>query len=149
MKQDILDDLDKGIVHLLSKDGRMSFSEMAERLEVTEKTIRTRFKNLIDNDILKVTGVVNPISLGIKVVAISQMSVANTHLQEVREALVKHPAIRFVTMTSGEYQLLIQSFHSTYDELTEFIKELHMINHITKTNVIVQFEVYKNTFEYV
>lgn len=145
----ILDELDTGIIQLLSRDGRMAYSEMAEKLDVTEKTIRSRYKNLIDNDIIKVTAVVNPISLGIKVVAIIQLKVAPGALQDVITHLKEVKPIRFVTMMSGEYQLLIQTFHYTYDALTEFLKELNVVSGINEVNVSVQFEVYKNTFEYI
>lgn len=145
----ILDELDTGIIQLLSRDGRMAYSEMAEKLDVTEKTIRSRYKNLIDNEIIKVTAVVNPISLGIKVVAIIHLKVAPLVMQEVISNLKEIKSIRFITMMSGDYQLLIQTFHYTYDALTEFLKELNLISGITEVNVSVQFEVYKNTFEYV
>lgn len=149
LKEDLLDYLDRGIIKLLSRDGRMSFSEMADHLEVTEKTIRTRYKNLIDNDIVKVTGVVNPVSLGVKVVAIIQIGVGPNALDDVCKQLVEFKTVRFVTMTSGEYQLMIQTFHSTYEGLTEFLSKLNRIANISKTNVIMQFDVYKNTFEYI
>ncbi|HET7581086.1 MAG TPA: Lrp/AsnC family transcriptional regulator [Bacillales bacterium] len=144
----ILDELDKGIVKLLAKDGRMSFTEIAEQLNVTEKTIRSRYKNLTHQGILKVTGVVNPVSVGVKVVALLQIAVNSGAFSDVRERLVGFPRVRFVTMTSGEYQFLIQVHQKTYDQLTEFLKELNKITGIARTNTIIQFEVYKNTFDY-
>jgi len=72
MKYEI-DELDRAMIKLLSGDGRMSFTELSSRLSVTEKTVRSRYKNLIENDILSVVGVVNPIALGLKAEAIIQM----------------------------------------------------------------------------
>lgn len=143
-----IDVLDKGIIKLLARDGRMSFTEIGEQLNVTEKTIRTRYKLLTEQGVLKVTGVVNPVSIGIKVVAILQIAVGNGAFSDVCDRLVEFPRVRFVTMTSGDYQLLVQVHHKTHENLTEFLKELNNLKGITKTNVIMQFEVYKNTFEY-
>jgi Lrp/AsnC family transcriptional regulator for asnA, asnC and gidA len=143
-----LDALDKGIIKLLAQDGRMSFTEIAEKLNVTEKTIRNRYKSLMDCKILKVTGVVNPLSLGLKVEAIILIGAEAQHLDQVREALVELPEVRYVTLISGEYQLLIQVFMRTYEQLDGFIKKLNQIKGLNKMNVIIQFEVYKNTFEY-
>lgn len=148
MGDKIIDELDKGIIKLLARDGRMSFTEIGEQLNVTEKTIRTRYKILTEQGILKVTGVVNPVSIGIKVVAILQVAVDNGAFSDVRDCLVEFPSIRFVTMTSGDYQLLVQVYHKTHDELTEFLKELNKVQGVNRTNMIMQFEVYKNTFEY-
>lgn len=143
-----VDELDKGIIQSLARDGRMPFSEIADRLQVTEKTVRTRYKSLIDRGILKVTGVVNPVSIGIKVVAIIQIAVKSGFLTDVKERLMDCKNVRFITYTSGEYQYLIQVYFKTYEELTEFTKRLNDDSAIQNTNVIVQFEVYKNTFDY-
>ncbi|WP_347549121.1 AsnC family protein [Pseudalkalibacillus hwajinpoensis] len=50
----ILDELDKNLIVCLSHDGRMSFKDIAEELDVTEKTIRLRYKKLVDSGVLKV-----------------------------------------------------------------------------------------------
>lgn len=147
--QEIIDDLDIGIIKLLSKDGRMSFAEIANQLGVTEKTVRARFNNLKENNIIEVVGVVNPISLGIKIGAIIQLRVDPQDLKRVIEETSVLKEVRYITLTSGDYLLLLQVHVRTYDDLAEFIKEkLGRIEGISKTNMIVQLEVYKNTFEY-
>lgn len=143
-----MDVLDKGIIKLLAQDGRMSFTEIAEKLNVTEKTIRNRYKGLMDCKILKVTGVVNPLCLGLKVEAIILIRAEAQHLDQVREALIELPEVRYVTLISGEYQLLTQVFMRTYEQLDGFIKKLNQIKGLNKMNVIIQLQVYKNTFEY-
>lgn len=147
MENSQLDALDQGIIRLLSKDGRMSFCEMAKQLYVTEKTIRTRYKNLVDHEWIKITGVVNPTSLGLNVIAMVQIKVDPGFLDYVVNQLVKDSAVRFVTWTSGNYSLLIKTYHSTYSDLTQFLKELYKIHYVQETNVIIQFEVYKNTID--
>lgn len=147
-KKDI-DDLDKGIIKLLSKDGRMSFTEIANRLDVTEKTIRTRFNNLIDNKMIDIVGIVNPISLGLKVGAIVQIKVDQNKINEIIEKLNSINGVRYVSLIAGEYQLLIQVNVHDYDGLTDTVKELYKIDGILTTQVLLQLDVYKNTFEYI
>lgn len=149
MSVEIIDQLDKGIIKLLSKDGRMSFTEIAQHLNVTEKTIRTRYNNLVENKILEVVGVVNPISLGVKVGAIIQLSVVPPHMEAIIQQLKEISGIRFITLTSGEYQLLVQANVKDYEEITEIVKSIHFIQGVNKSNVILQMDVYKNSFEYI
>ncbi|MDA5107328.1 Lrp/AsnC family transcriptional regulator [Brevibacillus thermoruber] len=145
----MLDELDLGIIQLLSRDGRMPFSEMAGQLGVTEKTVRARYNNLKENDMISVVGVVNPISLGLKIGAIIQLRVEHRHLQNVMEQISRCREVRYVTLTSGDYQLLIQVHVRHHEELTDFVKhKLGSIEEIAKVNLIVQLEVYKNTFSY-
>ncbi|MGG1571710.1 Lrp/AsnC family transcriptional regulator [Fictibacillus sp. NRS-1165] len=149
MSFEIIDQLDKGIIKLLSKDGRMSFTEIAQRLNVTEKTVRSRYNNLVESNILEVVGVVNPISLGVKVGSIIQISVVPPRMEDTIRTLQDIAGIRFITLTSGEYQLLVQANVRHYEEITEIVKSIHQIEGINKTNVILQMDVYKNSFEYI
>lgn len=144
-----IDDLDRGIIKELSVDGRMSFKEIAGRLNVTEKTIRLRYKSLIEREIFEVVGVVNPIALGLKSGAIIQLKVKPYSIPSVIEELKKIKVIRYITLTSGDYPLLVQIAVPDYREITNTVLKLNQIQEITETNSIVQLEVYKNTFEYI
>lgn len=142
-----IDSLDRGIIQLLSKDGRMSFTEIANRLDVTEKTVRSRYKNLVETGIIDVVGIVNPISLGLKVAAIIQLAAASNQLTNIVDQVKQYKEVRYVSLITGEYQVLLQVNMKTYEELTEFIKEINGIAGITKSNVIIQLEINKNTFD--
>ncbi|KQL52560.1 AsnC family transcriptional regulator [Heyndrickxia shackletonii] len=148
MKYEI-DELDRAMIKLLSGDGRMSFTELSSRLNVTEKTVRARYKNLIENDILSVVGVVNPIALGLKAEAIIQMKIQSGMLQTAIEELKNIREIRFITMTSGDYPLLAQITVQNQDEITNILYKLDQIPCIKEYKSMIQLQVYKNTFEYI
>ena len=148
MPENGLDQIDRGIIKLLSIDGRMSFTEMASQLAVTEKTIRLRFKNLIENEVLSVVGIVNPISLGIKAGAIIRIKVLPNKLQNAIEALQAIQEIRYISLTSGNYPLLVQITMQTQEDIKNTILKLNKIECITEMNTIVQLDVFKNSFEY-
>jgi Lrp/AsnC family transcriptional regulator for asnA, asnC and gidA len=143
-----LDSLDRGIIRLLTKDGRMPFTEIAAELKVTEKTIRARYKNLMENEIFQITGVVNPLTLGLNALAIVSLKVELPKIEQIIKEITKFKEVRFVTSITGEYQLLIQINVTTQEELSESFKRLYKINGIREFNSSIQIEVYKNTFEY-
>ena len=143
-----IDELDRNIIKFLSKNGRMSFTEMASQLEVTEKTVRTRYNNMIENDVIEVVGVVNPITLGIKMGAIVQLKVVPQEMDHVIQELQKIHVVRFITTISGEYPLLAQINVRDYEEINETVKQIHAIPNVTSSNVMVQMDVFKNTFEF-
>lgn len=144
-----LDELDHGIIKRLSEDGRASFAELSKCLHVTEKTVRLRYKNLIDKEILNVVGIVNPIAVGLKAGAIIQMKVKSRSLQLVIEELKKIPPIRYITVTSGEFPLLVQITVKDQEKITEVLHAINAIEAITDVNTIIQLDVHKNTFEYI
>lgn len=144
-----IDDLDKQIIQRLSIDGRMSFRQLAEEIDVTEKTVRIRYKKLIDSNTLEVVGVVNPISLGLKAGALIQIKLQPSSVNQVVEELQKIKAIRYITLTSGEYPLLVQINVSDHDEITNTVLKITDIPQVTDINTIVQLKIYKNTFQYI
>lgn len=108
-----------------------------------------RYKNLIDHGILEVVGVVNPIALGIRAGAIIRLKTEANKLMDVIEQLKKIKEVRYITLTSGSYQLLIQIAVPSQDEITEVVKMLNGVHGILEMDTIVQLEVYKNTFDYI
>lgn len=59
-----LDELDFKILSELQKDGRMSFTDMADNLSVSVGTIRTRLNKLIADETVNIIGRVNPDKVG-------------------------------------------------------------------------------------
>ncbi|WP_316571790.1 AsnC family transcriptional regulator [Neobacillus sp. YIM B06451] len=147
MKYEI-DELDRGIIKQLARDGRMSFSEIASALNVTEKTVRLRYKNLLDHGIMGVFGVVNPVEIGVKAGAIILLKVQPQKVKDAVEELKKFREIRYITMTSGPYSLLVQIAVPTQDDITQTLLKINELTSITEVNSIIQLEVFKNSYEY-
>ncbi|WP_059173134.1 Lrp/AsnC family transcriptional regulator [Bacillus sp. FJAT-27445] len=147
MKYEV-DELDRGIIKHLARDGRMSFTEIAAALHVTEKTVRLRYKNLLDNGIMGVFGVVNPVAIGVKAGAIIQLKVLPQRVKEAIEELKKFREIRYITMTSGPYSILVQIAVPTQDDITGTLLKINELTCITEMNSIIQLEVFKNSYEY-
>src|SRR6476659_9284665 len=59
-----LDAIDRGIIEALQENGRAPFRAIAAHVGVAEATVRSRYSRLVDDGILLVTGVTNPLGLG-------------------------------------------------------------------------------------
>ncbi len=55
----MIPDIDYSIIRLLADDGRMSNTEIARRLGVSEATVRQRIKQLVESGKIRVTSQVN------------------------------------------------------------------------------------------
>lgn len=143
-----LDAIDIQIIQHLSDDGRKPFTEIADALGVNERTVRMRVEKLRVAGVLHIVGVVNPIQVGLKIQAIVQIAVAPGALDAVIETIQAIDQVRFMVVTSGEYQLLTQVRVRSHEELTDFLmKKLNPIEGIAKTNVIIEMKVLKNTYK--
>ena len=145
-----LDELDLQIIQFLQNDGRVTFKEIAQSTGVAERTVRLRVMNLRDNNILQIIGVVNPISVGLKLIAMIQIAVEQNQIKLCIESLESLDEVRFIALTSGEYQLLIEVIAADHEEFGDFIEnKLNCIPGIKKVNVTMELKIIKNHFNFV
>lgn len=140
-----LDDLDYKILEKLIKDGRKSFTEVAEELKVSVGTIRNRYNVFIENEILSIIGRVSPEKIGFNVYAQILIKVRPVEkVAKVAETIGKLPEVSFLAMTTGAFDLEVNVMCRDNDHLVQL-----MTNHITKMDGIyesatnIYFKVYK------
>ncbi len=62
-----LDSIDTGMISLLQKNGRLTNTEIARELNVSEATVRIRLKRLLDEEYIQIVAVSNPFMLGYEI----------------------------------------------------------------------------------
>ena len=139
-----LDDLDFAILSQLQKDGRMSFTVIAEKLKVSIGTIRTRFNKLIEDGTINIIGRVDPEKVGFRAYAHIAVYVRPATLKEkVAQKISKLKEVSFLAMTSGDYDLEVDVMCRDNDHLVQFVNELSKIEGVYQTKTTIYFKVYK------
>lgn len=139
-----LDDLDFAILSYLQKDGRMSFTVIAEKLKVSIGTIRTRFNKLIKDGTVNIIGRVDPEKVGFRSYAHIAVYVRPATLKErVAQKISKLSEVSFLAMTSGDYDLEVDVMCRDNDHLVQFVNELSKIEGVYQTKTTIYFKVYK------
>ncbi|PTX64700.1 Lrp/AsnC family transcriptional regulator for asnA, asnC and gidA [Melghirimyces profundicolus] len=145
-----LDELDREIALLLQENARIPFTKIAEKLGVTERTIRLRVTQMQEEGILSLVGVVNPIKVGLNVQTYIQVAVAPQQMDEVVKQLREMEEIRWIIFTTGDYDLMLEVLTRDYDDLSEFLmKKLNHIDGVSQTNVITVLKKLKSRFNFV
>ena len=96
-----LDRIDREIIKLLQKDGRVSNTEMAKVIDISEATVRTRLSRLIEEEIIQIVAVSNPLKLGFNVVGHLRIHVEIGWIDQVAAQLKNIQALWFIVITSG------------------------------------------------
>ena len=96
-----LDRIDRGIIRLLQKDGRISNTDMAKEIDVSEATVRTRLSKLIEDEIIQIVAVSNPLKLGFNVVGHLRIHVEIAQVEQVAAQLKNIQALWFIVITVG------------------------------------------------
>lgn len=139
-----LDELDFQILSFLQKDGRMSFTVIAEKLNVSIGTIRTRFNKLIEDGTVNIIGRVDPDKVGFRCYAHIAVFVRPATLKEkVAQKIAKLPEVSFLAMTSGDYDLEVDVMCRDNDHLVDFIDDISKIEGVNQTKTTIYFKVYK------
>ncbi|HRF75992.1 MAG TPA: Lrp/AsnC family transcriptional regulator [Chitinophagales bacterium] len=140
-----LDDLDYKILEKLIKDGRKSFTDIADELNVSVGTIRNRFNVFVENELLTIIGRVNPDKIGFHTYAQILIKVRPVDkVTQVAENIASLPEVSFLAMTTGAYDLEVNVMCRDNEHLVQL-----MTNHITKMDGIfesatnIYFKVYK------
>lgn len=140
----VLDKLDFDILSFLQKDGRMSFTVIAEKLNVSIGTVRTRFNKLIEDGTINIIGRVDPDKVGFRCYAHIAVFVRPATLKEkVAQKISKLPEVSFLAMTSGDYDLEVDVMCRDNNHLVNFVNEISKIEGVNQTKTTIYFKVYK------
>jgi Lrp/AsnC family transcriptional regulator, regulator for asnA, asnC and gidA len=144
-----LDEIDRQIVIFLEKNARMPFTKIAEKLDVSERTVRIRVAQMQEDGILSLVGVVNPIKVGLNVQTFVHLSVQPNRIEEVVSQLKEMEEVRWIALTTGEYPLMLDVLTRDYDDLSDFVmNKLNNIEGVDRTNVVNVLKKMKSRFNF-
>ena len=139
-----LDDMDFAILNYLQADGRTSFTVIAEKLNVSIGTIRTRFNRLLEDKVISIIGRVDPAKVGFRCYAhIAVFVRPATFKEQVAKTIAAMPEVSFLAGTSGDYDLEVDVMCRDNDHLETFINDISKLEGIFQTKTTIYFKVYK------
>ena len=139
-----LDKLDFKILSFLQEDGRMSFTVIADKLNVSIGTVRTRFNKLIEDGTVNIIGRVDPDKVGFRCYAHIAVFVRPATLKEkVAQKIARLPEVSFLAMTSGDYDLEVDVMCRDNNHLVDFVNDISKIEGVHQTKTTIYFKVYK------
>lgn len=113
-----LDEIDTKILDLLSKNSRMSYSDLARHFGFSDVAIRKRVDKLVENKIIKkFTTVVDHGKLGKNVSAFIFFKTRSDKTQEIAEQLLQLNGIHDVYISLGVYDIIATAYCSDVTEL--------------------------------
>ncbi|MFC2043936.1 Lrp/AsnC family transcriptional regulator [Chloroflexota bacterium] len=116
--------IDEQLARLLGENAQQNSETLAKKLNVSAATIRRRLKRLIKGGLLRIVGVIDPTKFGLPIAAVIALDVSFDKLQSVIDALAKQPEIKWVSITTGRFDIIaVARFRST-DCLPDFVKKV-------------------------
>ena len=144
-----VDELDRRIIKMLQANGRLSNTEVARALDVTETTVRKRIAHLLDEKLMTIVAVPSPEAAGATLSAILGVSVDLPAMHAVAETIKTYPEARYVGMSVGRYELLVEAFFADQGHLLDFVtKRLGALSGVTNLETSIILKVVKFSYEW-
>lgn len=142
------DELNRSIITMLQRDGRMAFSEIAQTLSVSEGTIRNRVSGMKHAGMLQIVAIVDPVVAQYKTAAMLGLKIASGHSpQAAAERLAASPDVVYILWVSGRFDLLIEVVTSDRDSFLDFLDaEIHSQPDIAASETMTGLKNFKNQF---
>ncbi|MGC8780047.1 MAG: CBS domain-containing protein [Anaerolineae bacterium] len=119
----IVDELDRQIIALLQRDGRMTNVEIARELGIAEGTVRKRLERLLGNEVIHVTAVADPALLNLLAPVIVGIQAEPHRIQEVADRLAQLPEVNSVAIVTGAFDIVIEAVLLRREDLLSFLTD--------------------------
>ncbi len=144
-----MDELDKLILQTLQEDGRIPFTHIAGKAGVSETTIRSRYKSLVEQGIIHTVGIVDPYALGFQAPAIIGITVEPGTIDRVAKEISALPEVSYLVTTLGSLDLVVEVFCRDLPHLTRLItQQIQLIHGVRSTETLMIARSFKLSYRW-
>jgi Lrp/AsnC family transcriptional regulator for asnA, asnC and gidA len=144
-----LDRLDCNLIGLLQTDGRMPNNAIAQKLGISEYTVRRRMKRFIDSGIIRIVAVANPIDLGFEIAGNLKIRIDLKKTERVLENLKKIDPLIYVALTTGgtdvDADFIVRSLKEFHDLI---FKQISKIDGVLSTETSLLVDIVKDKYDW-
>ncbi len=140
--------LNSEIIRMLEVDGRMPYSEIALKLQVSEGTVRNRVNGMKDAGLLRIVAIADPSASDYKADAMICLKVApGITPQAVADRLGELSSVVYILWVTGRFDLLVELICDDPDDLAGFLEDhIHGVEDIVDAEVMLGLKNFKNQF---
>ena len=148
-KKKALDQIDCQMIELLQKDGRISNTDIAKEIGLSEATVRTRLNRLIKDKFIQIVAVSNPIKLGFKIVGNIRIHIEIKKMDRIIKELTNLKPLWFIVQTTGGTGIDTEFVVKSLDELNKLIFEkINKIDGVIKTETSLFLNYIKRQYDW-
>ena len=144
-----IDVVDCRMIELLQKDGRISNTEIAKTIGISEATVRTRLQRLIQEEYIQIVAVSNPLKLGFEVVGTIRIHVDIKKMDRIIRELKTIKALWHIVQTTGGTGIDTEFVLKSLGELRDLILEkINRIDGVLRTETTLFLNYIKRQYDW-
>ncbi|WP_119184524.1 Lrp/AsnC family transcriptional regulator [Sphingomonas turrisvirgatae] len=145
-----IDVFDRKIIDVLRQDGRISFTDLAQRVGLSKTPCQIRVRRLIANGTIRgFRAVVDPARLGLDHVAFAEVKLSDTReeaLDAFRRAVLKIPEVEECHMIASSFDYLLKVRTADIRRYREVLGErISSLPHVASTSTFVAMETIRDS----
>jgi len=130
-----LDEIDNALINELIRDGRATYAALAPTVGLSQAAVRTRVQRLLDDDIITITGRVDPSSLGLGVFAFAFIE-ASGEVDKVAARVSEVDEAVFVVAGAGRFDLLVELRCANNDALLGALDRIRVLDGVRRLSSV-------------
>jgi Lrp/AsnC family leucine-responsive transcriptional regulator len=144
-----LDDFDRKIIAVLRQDGRISVTDLAQRISLSKTPCQVRLRRLIASGVIRgFTALVDPAKLGLDHVAFAEVKLSDTReaaLAEFNAAVQRIPEVEECHMIASSFDYLLKVRTPDIRRYRMVLGEkISSLPHVASTSTYVAMETVKD-----
>jgi Lrp/AsnC family transcriptional regulator for asnA, asnC and gidA len=147
IRQAAPDPIDRSIIEHLQHDGRLPFTRLGALVGLSEAATRQRVQRLLDQGVIQVVAVTNPISLAERRMAMIGIR-ATGPTDGVAAALEAMDEVEYLVVTAGGFDLLCEVIVDDDAAMLDVLNRVRALPGVVSTETFVYLDLVKQTFEW-
>jgi Lrp/AsnC family transcriptional regulator for asnA, asnC and gidA len=144
----VLDDIDKAIIRELQLDGRTPYAKLGPAVGLSQAAVRQRVQRLIENGVMQVVAVTDPLMLGFNLEAMIGVEV-DGDLRAVASKLAEFANVDYVVVVTGRFDLVLEVVCRDHEELLHIINDvIRAIPGVRATETFTYLHLEKQTYSW-
>jgi Lrp/AsnC family leucine-responsive transcriptional regulator len=144
-----LDEFDRKIIAVLRTDGRISVTDLAQRIGLSKTPCQVRLRRLIEAGVIRgFTALVDPAKLGLDHVAFAEVKLSDTRevaLRAFNEAVQRIPEVEECHMIASSFDYLLKVRTSDIRRYRMVLGEkISSLPYVSSTSTFVAMETVKD-----
>lgn len=143
-----LDEISKRIIEHLQVDGRRSYASIAKDVGLSEAAVRQRVQRLVEAGAMQIVAVTDPLLVGFHRQAMIGVECSGDPVA-LAERLSDIPAVDYVVVTAGRFDLLVEVVCADDDELLDLVsRHIRSLPEVDRTEIFVYLKLVKQHYDW-
>lgn len=130
-----LDDIDRQLIAGLIRDGRATYAKLAPEVGLSQAAVRTRVQRLLDEQVITITGRVDPTTFGLGVFAFVFLEVSK-ETDKIARLVSEIDEAVFVVVGAGRFDVLVELRCSTNDNLLQALDRIRVLEGVRRVQSV-------------